>query len=120
MSSIQLANITFDCADALRTARFWSAVLDRPVEPGASPFFAAIKGNPNWLFINVPEPKTAKSRVHVDLASADRDAAVARLVELGATLVADKDEWGHRWTVLHDPEGHEFCLAGTGPATEAR
>ena len=108
--SARLANITFDCSDPVATATFWSAVLDRPVEPGASPFFAMLGGEPNWFFIKVPEPKTAKSRVHVDLAAADREAEVARLVELGATVVADKDEWGHRWTVLLDPEGHEFCV----------
>lgn len=105
-----LANITFDCADVDATARFWSGVFARPVEDGASQFFAAIRGSPSLLFIKVPEPKTAKSRVHVDLAAADREAEVARLVGLGATRVADKDEWGHRWTVLLDPEGHEFCL----------
>lgn len=107
-----LANISFDCADAGATARFWSGVLERPVEDGASPYFAAIGGVPSLLFIKVPEPKTAKSRVHVDLAATDREAEVARLVGLGASRVADKDEWGHRWTVLLDPEGHEFCVGG--------
>jgi Glyoxalase-like domain len=38
---------------------------------------------------------------------------VARLVALGATLVADKDEWGHAWTVLQDPGGNEFCVASS-------
>lgn len=40
-----------------------------------------------------------------------RDREVARLVDLGATHVADKDEWGHSWAVLTDPEGNEFCVA---------
>ena len=68
-------------------------------------------GDPTWLFARVPEPKTAKNRMHVDLAAPDREAEVARLVELGATRVADIDEWGYQWTVLQDPEGNEFCVA---------
>ena len=55
--------------------------------------------------------KTAKNRMHVDLAAADRGAEVARLVELGATRVTDMEEWGYEWTVLQDPEGNEFCIA---------
>lgn len=65
------------------------------------------------LFLAVPEPKTAKNRVHLDLECDDRRAEVARLVDLGATHVADHDEWGISWSVLLDPEGNEFCLAAT-------
>jgi Glyoxalase-like domain len=67
--------------------------------------------HPTWLFAKVPEPKTAKNRMHVDMAAADRDAEVARLIELGATRVADMNEWDYEWTVMHDPEGNEFCVA---------
>ena len=56
--------------------------------------------------------------MHVDLVAGDRDAEVERLVTLGATKVADKDEWGISWTVLHDPEGNEFCVA-QGPESAA-
>ena len=49
--------------------------------------------------------------MHVDTVTADRQAEVARLVALGATPVGDKEEWGHGWTVLQDPEGNEFCVA---------
>ena len=70
-------------------------------------------GEPTWLFNKVPEPKTAKNRMHVDLAAADREAEVARLVELGAKRVTDMDEWGYQWTVMQDPEGNEFCVAQT-------
>ena len=59
----------------------------------------------------VPEPKTAKNRMHLDLTAPDPEAEVARLVELGATRVADMEEWGDQWTVLQDPEGNEFCVA---------
>lgn len=122
--TVHLANVTIDCDDALVVSRFWSAALDRPLadEPAPSTFVAAIgngdhdmgdstDGGPNWLFLKVPEGKAAKNRMHVDLVAADRHKEVARLVELGASRVADKDEWGHQWTVMQDPEGNEFCLA---------
>ena len=112
--SIQLANVTFDCDDTLAVAQFWSAATGRPIDPEPSEFFAAIgaaDGAPGWFFIKVPEPKAAKNRVHVDMVAADREEEVTRLVALGATRVADHDEWGHRWTVLQDPEANEFCVA---------
>ena len=122
--AVRVAAVSVDCDDALAVARFWSAALDRPLDPNPSSNFAAIgmaehrdtrgwrlDDDPTWLFAKVPEPKTAKNRMHVDLAAPDREAEVARLVELGATRVADMDEWGYKWTVLHDPEGNEFCVA---------
>ena len=123
--SVRLAAVTIDCDDALAIAAFWSAALDRPLDPNASSEFASIGmpahrdtsgwslagDNPTWLFVKVPEPKTSKNRMHVDLAAPDHEAEVARLVELGAIRVADMDEWGYRWTVLQDPEGNEFCVA---------
>ena len=54
----------------------------------------------------MPEPKTAKNRLHLDLITADFDAELARLLGLGATEVASFE----RWTTLADPEGNEFDL----------
>ena len=77
---------------------------------------------PRLFFQRVPEPKTAKNRVHLDLAvsggrgtpmeerRADVAAAVERAVAAGATRVKDYDEAGQHWVVLQDPEGNEFCL----------
>jgi len=59
----------------------------------------------------VPEPKTAKNRLHLDVIAADPEAEIARLVELGATRIADRDEYGYTWTLMADPEGNEFDLA---------
>jgi hypothetical protein len=124
--TLQLAAVTIDCGDALTVAQFWSAALDRPLDPNASSDFASIgmpqhrdttgwslssDDHPTWLFAKVPEPKTAKNRMHVDMAAADRDVEVSRLIELGATRVADINEWDYEWTVMHDPEGNEFCVA---------
>lgn len=114
----RIGNITFDCDDALKVASFWSAVLDRPLDDGASPAYASIGGSdgarrePAWYFEKVPEPKRAKNRVHLDLVDPDPE-AVDNLVRLGATIVDEHSLPGtdHRWTVLQDPEGNEFCIA---------
>ncbi len=49
--------------------------------------------------------------MHLDVTASDVDAEVARLVGLGATRVADMEEYGYTWTVMTDPEGNEFCVA---------
>lgn len=116
--SLRVAAVTFDCENALTVARFWSEALGRPVDetdpPGASEFFARIPGgdgDPMMMFIKVPEGKTVKNRVHLDLDADDGAAEVERLLGLGATHIHDKDEWGVQWTTLADPEGNEFCVA---------
>ncbi|HKQ01164.1 MAG TPA: VOC family protein, partial [Actinomycetes bacterium] len=70
-------------------------------------------GQPGLLFIKVPEPKTVKNRVHLDLVPTDRtrDEEVERLLGIGATLVADhRRSDGSGWVVLADPEGNELCI----------
>ncbi|MFG3529025.1 VOC family protein [Streptomyces sp. NPDC047917] len=64
------------------------------------------------LFQRVPEARTAKNRLHLDVhAGPDRrEAEVRRLVGLGATVLREVAEQGGRWTVLADPEGNEFCV----------
>ena len=116
--SLSVASITIDCHDAQKVASFWSAAFDAPLDPEPAPsqFFASLgRSNPDadvtMMFINVPESKTIKNRMHLDLQADDREAEVDRLVGLGATLVHDKDEWAVRWTTLTDPEGNEFCVA---------
>ena len=125
--TVRIASVTFDCADALTIGRFWSAALGRPLDPQASSDFATIgfagrrdrvgwapaarDDDPTWMFVKVPEPKVAKNRMHLDLMAPDPEAEVARLVELGATRVAEMEEYGYTWTVVADPEGNELCVA---------
>lgn len=118
--NLGIAAITFDCESPATLAAFWSAAFDRPIDPGeegAAEFFASIgrtdpqPGDTTMMFIKVPEAKTAKNRVHLDLNAADREAEVERLVGLGATVIHEKNEWGVHWTTLADPEGNEFCVA---------
>ena len=114
--TLRLELITFDCTDPLRIAAFWAGALGRSVDDDASRFFASIgkatsDGSVAMLFLAVPEPKSAKSRMHLDTHGDDRELEVLRLVALGATRIAEKDEWGTRWTVMSDPEANEFCVA---------
>ena len=63
------------------------------------------------MFIQVPEERAAKNRLHLDLASADWSAEVDRVVGLGAKRVGEFDEYGAHWVTLADPEGNVFDLA---------
>jgi len=114
--SVSLATLVFDCGNAADLARFWSGVLDRPVDSDAGEDFASIgvggdrSARPAWMFTKVPEGKVAKNRVHVDLTSATWAAEVERVVALGATRLGNFEENGARWTTLADPEGNEFDI----------
>ncbi|MFF4543872.1 VOC family protein [Streptomyces sp. NPDC001435] len=110
----KIRHVTIDCADAYALASFWSQVLGEPVHeddhPGDPEALIEAAG---LLFVTVPDPKTVKNRVHVDLQPQDhtRDEEVKRLLALGATLVDDRRrEDGTGWAVLADPEGNEFCV----------
>ena len=113
--TLRLGNVTLDCGDTMRVATFWSAALGRPIDEGASEWFASIghgdEAQTGWFFMKVPEGKSAKNRMHVDLRSDDRGAEVERLLGLGAQRHGDYDEYGTRWTTLLDVEGNEFCVS---------
>jgi hypothetical protein len=116
----QVSHTTFDCRDAYSLAQWWKRVVgytdlaDDPNEPGheecmiVDPVFAH-----RLLFIETPDRKVTKNRVHLDLVPTDRrrDAEVERLKVLGAIEVADRRRPdGTGWVVLADPEGNEFCV----------
>ncbi|HTI23460.1 MAG TPA: VOC family protein [Kutzneria sp.] len=108
--------VTFDCVNAAELAGFWARVTDREVDADGSAAFASVglaterPGLPRMMFFAVPEGKSAKNRVHLDLVAADLAAEVARLVSFGATKGAEFEEGGARWITLADPEGNEFDL----------
>jgi predicted enzyme related to lactoylglutathione lyase len=120
----RIRHITVDCKDAYSLAQFWSALTGWPIEeecaPGDTQCLIAPAlpeplnaSMPRMLFIQVPEPKTAKNRIHLDLGPTDRtrDEEVARLSELGASVIADhRSAEGLGWVVMTDPEGNEFCI----------
>ncbi|SES24293.1 VOC family protein [Lentzea albida] len=123
--------VTMDAADPGKLAAFWAETLGYVVQPPPPGFdswedfavrnnipfesindFSAIidpeGGGPRFFFQRVPEGKTAKNRLHLDVNAGLE--AVERLVSLGATKVQEfKDSKGH-WVVMLDPEGNEFCV----------
>lgn len=112
----RIGNVAFDCDDVLKVATFWSTALGRALDDGSGGLFASIGGGdpdraePALYFNKVPETKQAKNRVHLDLVDPD-PAAVENLVRIGATVVGRHRIAGQRWTVMHDVEGNEFCVA---------
>jgi hypothetical protein len=111
-----IKTITFDCSDAIPLATFWAAALGTDVDEDSTSDHAYVEapgwGGPNMLFIRVPEPKTAKNRMHFDLrAPVTMADEVKRLQALGATVV--EQFAGH--TTMNDPEGNVFCVE-LGPA----
>ena len=108
-------HITFDCLDPYALAGFWAQVVggrrQDDDQPGAPAALVTYAGTP-LLFEQVPEGKTVKNRVHLDLQpQLPREREVQRLVGLGATVLHDRTQPdGSGWVVLADPEGNECCV----------
>ena len=120
----KFTELEIDCADPGGLARFWCSVLDYEVQDEddgivtiGSPTVPEGKNHlgpvpPTLTFAHVPEGKTVKNRLHLDVNPTDReqDEEVARLLDLGARH-ADVGQTGDEsWVVLADPEGNEFCV----------
>lgn len=136
-----MIQVAFDAADPHALAAFWADVLGYEVEDhadvvdslvasgrlpaaeritvnGRSAFADVatardpLGASPRLFFQRVPEPKTAKNRVHIDVPVAEeqREAEAQRLVERGATLLWITRDRGPVTYTLQDPEGNEFCL----------
>jgi hypothetical protein len=115
-ATLTLAQIAVDCENAERLAGFWSGLLGRPVGDGANEHFSVLPAAPDGslpalMFLQVPEPRSGKNRLHLDLTATDRPLAVKQAVELGASVLGEFDEYGARWTTLADPEGNVFDVA---------
>lgn len=130
--------IAVDCADPEALAAFWAEVLDYRVPPprGHATWrdYSQAEANepgegwcraddpdgsgPSLLFHRVPEAKAEKNRLHLDVWVshggdwAPLDAEVERLVGLGASVLRRRDDDGHCYVVMGDPEGNEFCVCG--------
>ena len=117
----KFTELAIDCADPSGLARFWCSVLDYEVQDEddglvgiGSPMVPEGKNKlgpvpPMLTFAAVPEGKTVKNRLHIDVNPTDRsqDEEIARLIGLGAMVVYDnRPEFG--WVTLADPEGNEF------------
>ena len=119
----RFTELIVDCHDPRRLAEFWCAVLDYKIledrgdlveisgwEPTIEAFRAAVSP-PTLVFLQVPESKTVKNRIHIDVSPIDsaQDEEVERLIGLGARHV-DIGQGEQSWVVLADPEGNEFCV----------
>jgi predicted enzyme related to lactoylglutathione lyase len=107
--------VTIDCADPARLTAFWTEAAGYRVAHDLGEFVVLLPADGSGIALGlqrVPEPRTAKNRVHLDWHSEDRPAEVERLVKLGATLLGEESVPGLTWNVLADPEGNEFCVAG--------
>ncbi len=106
-----IKSVTFDCVDAFRLAQFWAETLGSNIDENSTAEKAYVEAagwsGPNMWFNAVPEPKTAKNRMHFDLrAAGPLQDEVQRLTELGASV----QRAGIDLVVMADPEGNEFCV----------
>ena len=114
--SNSLFAVAFDCADAAALARFWAEALGRQVAEGSTSERAVLlardgdTSGPRITFNQVPESKTVKNRLHLDLISDTFDTETERLLSLGAQRLRDLQRGKVRWTTLADIEGNEFDL----------
>ena len=111
---IRVTDITLDAVDPDRLAQFWGQLLGLATADRFGPYLnlEPLPGGITFGFQRVPETKAGKVRMHLDLRVSDLAAAVTRVRELGGQHLHDVEELGHRWAVVADPEGHEFCLLG--------
>jgi predicted enzyme related to lactoylglutathione lyase len=119
----RISHTTLDAANAYEQSLFWSAVLgwvENPADPNLPEHHECMifspDGSQRMLFIDVPESKQVKNRVHLDVQAvgATREEEVDRLLALGATLAEDhRRPDGLGWATLADPEGNEFCVLRT-------
>jgi hypothetical protein len=113
----RFTELIIDCSHPESLASFWAEVLGyRVTETDEdSVFLEGPEGSgPGLLFTEVPEPKTVKNRLHIDVNPRDRDQAeeVERLIGLGARRI-DIGQGEQTWVVMADPEGNEFCVLRT-------
>ena len=125
----RISHTTIDCRDAYALSEWWKSVIgytdvpDDPNEPGHELcMIVDPESGHQLLFIEVPDTKSVKNRLHVDLAptNASRDDEVGRIRGLGAEQLADlRRPDGTGWVVLADPEGNEFCVLRSDAEREA-
>jgi Glyoxalase-like domain len=102
---IRVNGVVIDANDIELLAHFWSRLLDLQITRREDDW---INLGPHHALQRVPEPRTAKNRIHLDLVADDFAAATALATELSATPVGEMRE--SLWQVWRDPEGNEFCI----------
>jgi len=116
--SIRIQCLCIDTSEPRRLAAFWETALGwrRTFEKDDEVVLEPPEGSPedgiapDLLFLRVPEPKTGKNRLHIDVRPDDQAAEVARLEGLGARRVDVGQGQDAGWVVMADPDGNEFCV----------
>ncbi|MFE7397895.1 VOC family protein [Streptomyces sp. NPDC057557] len=111
--AVSFYSVVVDTHDLPSLARFWCQVLDWKVlfEADDEIVIGADKSAvPGITFVPVPEKKTVKNRLHIDLAPDDQAVEVERIIGLGARRVEIGQGADVSWVLLADPEGNEFCV----------
>ncbi|KGN36352.1 glyoxalase [Knoellia subterranea KCTC 19937] len=108
--------ITTDTTDAEGLATWWAEVTGAEITETNDGWYVIVKGGslPVLLaFQKVEEPTPGKNRIHLDLTTEDLEGATEQLLARGATLVGRRGDENFRWHTLADPQGNEFCIAGS-------
>ncbi|MFC4376744.1 VOC family protein [Nocardia halotolerans] len=112
--TLTMANVVLDCHNAAAQAEFYAQLLDLPVDPEASEYFATVGRSagvaPLLMFIQVPDKTPGKNAMHLDFHSAQWRDYVERAISLGGRHIADFDAYGQQWVTLADPEGNLFDI----------
>ena len=107
-------HIVLDCADPQKLAEFWSKALGYEIA-GFAEQWGMLKGPRDgdvFLLQRVPEPKSGKNRMHIDVTTPDIEAKAKELEELGAQRLTSEplSQFNSIWITMADPEGNEFCV----------
>lgn len=110
-----VSSLAIDAQDPKALARFWCEVLNYRIDDEEEGFVSTTPTEgqgPRLDSLQVPEGKTVKNRLHLDIRALDsnQDAEVARVESLGAYRVDVGQTSKDSWVVLADPEGNEFCI----------
>jgi predicted enzyme related to lactoylglutathione lyase len=123
---LRLQHITFSSDDPARLAGFWGKLLDyETAEAGGSWLATDPRGEGTRLLFNrMPKSPTIELPIHVDVTVPDREAELARVLELGGHLVETRThrmgDFETTWTVMRDPEGNGFCIESLPDAAPHR
>lgn len=105
--------VMIDCHDPDALIAFWSRIVGIEVAQKYPDYVFGTKLPGNHIrlaFQQVPEDRTVKNRIHLDLSHEDPEALIAKIEMLGGSRLADHEVDGFHWTILADPEGNEFCV----------
>ena len=111
--------LVLDCTDPDGLATFWTEALGYTTVGGAGNYVLLVAADgalPKLLLQAVPEPKSTKNRMHLDIEIADVESEASRLEALGARRLEPgvRTEHGTSWVIMADPEGNEFCVCDGG------